>query len=131
VEHELRVEAEAVGEAERGGSVLLVVAELGGQSDERAVQPAQHVEHLSNVKPVKPGKHLSASAGHQTPGAVSQHSSDKVVMPSSPTRRAQFRGLGAGTGEAAKASGGQRGSRSKCCATNATKHELFVFYFSS
>mmetsp|Transcript_41917 Transcript_41917/g.98451 ORF Transcript_41917/g.98451 Transcript_41917/m.98451 type:complete len:318 (-) Transcript_41917:1255-2208(-) len=50
VEHKLRVDGELFGEAERGGVVLAVVAELGDKADEVAVEPAQHVDGLLRVR---------------------------------------------------------------------------------
>ena len=46
MEHVLRVHAELQLEAERLGVVLLVLRELGAQSDEAAVQPPHDVSHL-------------------------------------------------------------------------------------
>ena len=46
MEHVLRVHAELLLEAERLGVVLLVLRELGAQSDEAAVQPPHDVSHL-------------------------------------------------------------------------------------
>eukprot|EP00976_Prorocentrum_cordatum_P115408 1196005-Prorocentrum_minimum.AAC.4 len=50
VEHELREHAEGLVEAEAARLVLLVLPELGGDAQQRAVQPPKHVERVLVVR---------------------------------------------------------------------------------
>mmetsp|Transcript_32962 Transcript_32962/g.82848 ORF Transcript_32962/g.82848 Transcript_32962/m.82848 type:complete len:242 (-) Transcript_32962:1274-1999(-) len=82
VEHELRVEGEGRLERERRGVVFAVVAELGAQSDEGAVQPAQHVggvlaSHLVHADARHhDGRRLLVEAHLQHLGLVGPHTTE-------------------------------------------------------
>lgn len=50
MEHELRIDAEVVCEAEARGVLLAVVRELLAQSDEHAIEPAQYIWRIVDLR---------------------------------------------------------------------------------